>query len=126
MTSIRYVSKLYGALTMACISLIQELGSGHAWLVGSALDSATRPRDVDVRIVLSDDDFQQRYGFGTEEWAAARITWPRTGAWWGYVHERERFETFLAHACGERNIDLGIVPASIFAYHENDPKERLA
>ena len=112
---------------MAAMSLLKHIGCGEAYIVGSALRKCTRPRDVDVRIVLEDDDFHRRYGLDLKEWSGdlRRFEWPRSDAWWAYRAEVNRFEDFIRFACGENNIDLGVVPRTIFDHHLGDPRERI-
>lgn len=122
----RYISGLYGGIILSCSSLIEkELPGAHSYLVGSALTATTRPRDIDVRIVLDDDAFRARFGVGGEVFGEERHTWPRSDAFWSFIEFEERARVFIAHACGERMIDLGIVPASIFALYDADPREAL-
>jgi len=123
----RYVGKLYGTLVMAALSLREkEFPTATVWLVGSALHKVERPRDVDVRVVLPDDDFERRFGFGFDEWCGQRLEWPRSPEFEAYMDLRDRVERFFVYACGERMMDVSVIPERIFALHQDDPKERLA
>jgi hypothetical protein len=125
----RYVTKLYGGIVLACQSVIYaEFPSARAYLVGSALTATTRPRDVDVRIVLSDEAFCAKFGFAdaSEPWRVpGNITWPRSQEWWAYERFRDDVETFVANACGEKTMDVSIVPERIWTIHAGDPREVL-
>jgi hypothetical protein len=125
-----YASKLYGGITLACTSLIEkEFPAASAFLVGSALESRTRPRDVDVRIVMPNSVFGAHYGIEgdiQQWWCVDRVTWPRPASWWRWVEDQHRMETFISYACGERNIDLSVLPRAIFIAFENDPKKLIA
>lgn len=97
---------------------------GCAYLVGSALTSETRPRDVDVRIVLSDALFEARYSISVTDWQwEARIAdW--SDERWNWYREQERIRIMLADACGERTVDLGILPESPWqAVYQSAPHE---
>ncbi len=69
------------------------------YLVGSALlDSNVRPRDWDVRIILSDADFERRYGISAEVFRGS-ITderWP-DGRWHWADDCRKQSSVMAAH-----------------------------
>ncbi len=114
----------YMRLKTAACTVAARL-SGCAYLVGSALHAQSRPRDVDVRIVLPDAHFKERYGLTVAEWQwQARICeWSE--ARWAWYHEQERYGIMIAGACGERTIDLGILPEILWqAVYVQSPHEQ--
>lgn len=113
----------YPLLRSAARKMAWELG-GHANLVGSALHSETRPRDVDVRIVLGDEVFAKRFGISPEDWQWQARTCHWTAARWAWHRQTEAYQVMLATACGERTVDLGIIPDMLWqAIYEKAPHE---
>lgn len=116
-------SDKYMRLRSTSRQIAGEIG-GHAYFVGSALTSETRPRDVDVRIVLEDEAFAERYKISVKDWQwEARLAkWSEHR--WNWHHEQARYGIMIAGSCGERTIDLGIIPASLWiAVYANAPHE---
>jgi hypothetical protein len=100
------------------------------YLCGSAL-SKPKPRDIDVRIELDDDDFALRY-LGA---VSARIAVPRwieqgrTGQWtkirWDWSADCTK-RTKRAWKVTNLNVDFQVYPASWCAEHyANEPKIRI-
>lgn len=106
-------SNKYMRLKSAACKVAADLG-GQAYLVGSALTSETRPRDVDVRIVLADADFEERYGLhiAAWQWEARICEW--SDARWTWHQEQTRYGIMVADACGERTVDLSILPEIVW------------
>lgn len=117
----------YMRLKMASKMVAANLG-GCAYFVGSALTSETRPRDVDVRIVLSDEAFNARYLGSTitiDEWQRQvhRCQWGQE--LWRWHDEQERCGIMVAQYCGERTTDLSIITATLWqAIYEQVPYEK--
>lgn len=114
----------YMRLKTAARKIAADIG-GCAYFVGSALTSETRPRDVDVRIVLSDEAFEARYKLSVYDWQwQARLCEWSTERW-NWHHECERFGIMVAGACGERTIDLSILPDTLWqAVYAQAPYEQ--
>jgi|SRR6266487_5933557 len=116
----------YMRLKHAARKIASDLG-GCAYFVGSALTSETRPRDVDVRIVLPDDVFNARYlqTITVDEWQRQVSLCEWGPELWNWYHEEERCGIMLAQVCGERTTDLGIITATLWqAVYEQAPYEK--
>lgn len=113
----------YMRLKSAARKLAHQI-SGSAYFVGSALHSQVRPRDVDVRIILPDAIFEARYQLSVFAWQWQSRVCEWSAERWRWHEECERFRVMLADACGERTVDLGILPASFwYAVYAKAPQE---
>lgn len=116
-------SHKYWMLKYASCKIAGDIG-GCAYFVGSALTSETRPRDTDVRIVLSDEAFAARYHLNVKDWQrqAHMLEWSEER--WNWHHECEKYQVMIADACGERTVDLGIIPECLWlAIYDKAPHE---
>ncbi len=114
----------YPRLKTAARQIAYELG-GCAYFVGSALTSETRPRDVDVRVVLPDAVFQERFGLTPERWQWEGSTCQWSDARQSWRDQQRGYGEKLADACGERTVDLGIIPAMLWnAIYAQAPHEQ--
>lgn len=97
------------------------------YLVGSMLTSPETARDVDVRIVLSDEDFEARYGINAIDWIHEGWTsWSPGRKRWGEdmvkLARQSRGGFTLA---GGMNLDFQVHPASQAITFKDKPRERL-
>lgn len=91
--------------------------SAPVLLVGSAV-TCDDPRDVDIRVILPDDQFEFRYGTSVEEWLHSR-----PGPLW--VRDVAKLNEDGVHRL-RVNLDLQIVPASEASEHIGRPRILLA
>lgn len=89
-------------------SAIANTLGGHVYLVGSALKTL-RPRDIDLRCVLTDRRFESRYGRSVSRW----IEQGRTGNWaavrWHWSRECVDLSKKLSEDTG-LNVDFQVYP----------------
>ena len=92
------------------------------YLCGSAL-LLPDPRDVDVRIVVTDDEFRARYG-DPDAWGRA--------LWWPSKHDGSlRYAADMADLAREAalvlrlNLDVCVQPVSEAARYADQPRQRL-
>jgi hypothetical protein len=119
-------SNKYMRLKMASRIIAHQL-NGCAYFVGSALTSETRPRDVDVRIVLAEEVFNARYlnDITVNEWNRQIYACEWGPELWEWHHEQERCGIMVANYCGERTTDLGIISDGLWkAVYEKAPHEK--
>lgn len=97
---------------------------GHAvFMTGSALHK-DRPRDVDVRIVLPDDEFAARYG-RVSEWEESIWSRDMKTACQRVYSDTAKLGRECALKC-RCNVDLQIQPLSFALRHyRNEPRIRL-
>ncbi len=95
------------------------------YLVGSAL-TETEPRDVDVRVVLSDDAFYARYGIGPmraegQAWIGADEQHEGTRRWHADMAKMARQAANVLHV----NIDFQVQSESIVLVRRHHEKPRI-
>jgi hypothetical protein len=83
----------------------------HVYLVGSALEGDNpKPRDWDIRINMSDEDFAVRFG-DVDTWTTEGGTGEWTDVRWRWSRECTKTTKDGWHSCG-LNIDFQIYPLS--------------
>lgn len=104
-------------------NIVTQFG-GSAYLVGSALRTAT-PRDIDLRLLLPDVEFEKLFG-PVQQW----VEEGRTGNWSEVRWNWSKYCTRLTHSGWEElgtNIDFQIYPESWAKHkHGREPKVLLA
>lgn len=96
---------------------------GHpVYLVGSCLHSETKTRDVDIRIMLPDDEFEGRYG-SVAEWRedAWRPEWRESRQCWAMDMAKLSRDISKIYVI---NVDLQVYPQSYADKYHGD-QERL-
>jgi len=96
---------------------LRKLGNGlrglygvPVFLVGSALNGTNpKPRDWDIRIMLSDAEFKRRFGITAHEWSNEGLTGKWTEGRWRWSDECVK-QTKAAWRDTGLNIDLQIYP----------------
>jgi hypothetical protein len=120
-------SNKYMRLKQASRMIARQL-NGSAYFVGSALTSENRPRDVDVRIVLPDKIFNQRYlkdSITIDEWQRQIHTCEWGPELWTWHQEQERCGIMVAQLCSERTTDLSIITDVLWkVVYEKAPYEK--
>lgn len=94
------------------------------WLVGSALkDGNAKPRDWDIRIVLSELAFTRRFG-DPKTWQEEGITGRWTDVRWRWSNECIKQGLWASGYTG-LNVDFQIFPDSAAKIYKVRPKFRL-
>lgn len=94
------------------------------WLVGSALkDGNAKPRDWDIRIVLSEQAFARRFG-DSDIWQEEAVTGRWTDVRWRWSNECIKQGVWASGYSG-LNVDFQIFPATVAKVYKFRPKFRL-
>ena len=108
---------------------MRERYNAPVYLVGSALRKRD-PRDIDIRIRMTNRDFGIRYG--GLNWQIAAALWiveGKTGHWgrtrWKWARECGN-ATFDAWDRLQLNIDFQVYPASYWREYTGKPRYKLA
>jgi hypothetical protein len=132
MTQPVYLREMKPITRMALLNWAHDMRERYhapVYLVGSALRKRD-PRDVDIRIRLTDKDFGVRYG-GPRMKVAARlwVTEGKTGCWsfthWNWARECS-FITQSAWSRLQLNIDFQVYPACYWRKYAGKPRYKLA
>jgi hypothetical protein len=113
-----------GALNTWTSGVQRKYGPCSVYLVGSAIANPDRtPRDWDVRLVLADSAFAQRYGLSPAAWKREGDTGDWSEARWSWAAECAGLALAASELMGVE-VDFQVQPQS-YASRQKGPAKEL-